>query len=405
MTKFLRTASTRRLLATIGGVIALIAAGTAIAVAASGPGPVPPHKALAPAIHQALTAPQVKGISARISFTNHLIDSSDLQGADPILSGATGRLWLADHRLRLELQSDNGDAQVVVNNRSFWAYDPTSKTVYEGSLPAEKADKQSSSETQDQIPSVAQIQTRLSRLAQHLNLSGAIPSDVAGQAAYTVRVSPKHDGGLLGAGELAWDAVRGVPLKIAIFARNQSSPVLELKAKDISYGNVPASDFTVSPPSGAKVVKVATPANHASGAHAAKARAGAKRHPEVIGVKAVAAKLPFHLAAPASLDGLTRRSVTLLDWGGTPAALVAYGQNLGGVAVIEQVAKPGRASQASQGGDQRGLSLPTVSINGATGQELDTALGTMIHFTRGGVAYTVIGSVPPAAAELAARAL
>ena len=29
----------------------------------------------------------------------------------------------------------------------------------------------------------------------------------------------------------------------------------------------------------------------------------------------------------------------------------------------------------------------------------------MIRFTRGGVAYTVIGSVPPSAAELAAREL
>ncbi len=73
--------------------------------------------------------------------------------------------------------------------------------------------------------------------------------------------------------------------------------------------------------------------------------------------------------------------------------------------MIEQVAKPDGQAQLSGNGDQRGLSLPTVSIKGATGQELDTALGTMIRFTRGGVTYTVIGSVPPAAAELAARAL
>jgi hypothetical protein len=56
-------------------------------------------------------------------------------------------------------------------------------------------------------------------------------------------------------------------------------------------------------------------------------------------------------------------------------------------------------------GHDRGFSLPTVSINGATGQELDTALGTMVRFTRRGVAYTVVGSVPPAAADAAARAL
>ena len=46
-----------------------------------------------------------------------------------------------------------------------------------------------------------------------------------------------------------------------------------------------------------------------------------------------------------------------------------------------------------------------VQINGATGQELDTALGTMVHFTAGGVSYTVIGSVSPYAADRVARAL
>ena len=37
--------------------------------------------------------------------------------------------------------------------------------------------------------------------------------------------------------------------------------------------------------------------------------------------------------------------------------------------------------------------------------ELATALGTMVRFERSGVQYTVIGSVPPSAAEAAARAL
>jgi hypothetical protein len=91
----------------------------------------------------------------------------------------------------------------------------------------------------------------------------------------------------------------------------------------------------------------------------------------------------------------------MIDMNGTPAALVTYGQNLGGIAVIEQAAQP----QASSGSDQRGLSLPGVTINGATGHELDTALGTVVQFTRGDVDYTVLGSVPAAAADAAARAL
>jgi len=50
-------------------------------------------------------------------------------------------------------------------------------------------------------------------------------------------------------------------------------------------------------------------------------------------------------------------------------------------------------------------SLPKVSINGASGQELDTALGTLLRFERNGVQYIVVGSVPPAAAVAAARGL
>ncbi|MEA2147732.1 MAG: hypothetical protein QOG59_3319, partial [Solirubrobacteraceae bacterium] len=118
---------------------------------------------------------------------------------------------------------------------------------------------------------------------------------------------------------------------------------------------------------------------------------------------AVSRRVPFSLSAPSSVDGLPRRSVKLLSWAGKPAALVTYGQNLGGVAVIEQTADAAKSSGKGQGGS--GLSLPTVSINGATGQELSTPLGTVLRFQRAGVAYTVIGSVPAVAAEAAAKGL
>jgi outer membrane lipoprotein-sorting protein len=417
MSRYLRTVSTRRLLAILVGFATAIAAGAAIAVAAASGGPVPAKKPLANAIHDALEAPAVPGITARISFTNHLIDSSNVQGADPILTGATGRLWLStrEHRLRLELQSDRGDAQLVFNNGSFWVYDPSANTVYEGTLPKDAlrnhaqgkggprnqgpATQGPRSEGTEKIPSTTQIQSDLNRLARRLDLSGAIPGDVAGHAAYTVRVGPKHSAGLLGAAELAWDAIKGVPLRVAIYARGDSSPVLELKATDISYGQVPASDFNISPPSNAKVVKIATPS-----AKTSHAREGT--HHRVSGLKAVQSRLPFKLDAPGTLVGLKRRAVTLLDWKGTPAALVAYGQNLGGIAVLEQRAEQGGSQLAGKAhGDRSGLSLPTVSINGITGQELDTALGTMVRFTRAGITYTVLGSVPPVAADQAARGL
>jgi outer membrane lipoprotein-sorting protein len=402
--RFLRTASTRRLLSVIAGIVIAIVAGSAIAIAAGGPGPVPVRKPLAQAIHSALAAPAPAGIVARISFTNNLISSSEIENPGPLLGGATGRLWLGgNHQLRLELQGDNGDAQVLVNQRSFWIYDPQSNTVYEGTLPAQQH-QNAKGQAQDKLPTVAQIQTQLNQLAAHVSLSRAIPSDVAGRPTYTVRVSPQHSGGLLGRVELAWDAIRGLPLRFALYASDAGKPVLALEVTHISYGRVSPKVFKISPPKGAKVVKLSTPAGGSGAAEHGKG----KEQPPITGAGAVSKHLGFPLAAPPALDGLSQQSVRLLDWEGHPAALITYGQNLGGIAVVEQKAEPQSSApktSSSQGGDRQALTLPTVTINGASGRELDTAIGTVVEFTRGGVKYTLITSLPPAAADAAARSL
>ncbi len=107
----LRRIPTSRLLALLATVLVVLCGGAAIAVAAiGGSGSTPPPKPLAQAVHDALAAPSVQGITARIAFTNHLVDTGSLPGGStPLLTGAKGRLWAsADGRFRLELQSDRG---------------------------------------------------------------------------------------------------------------------------------------------------------------------------------------------------------------------------------------------------------------------------------------------------------
>lgn len=234
---------------------------------------------------------------------------------------------------------------------------------------------------------------------------------MAGQPAYKIKITPKHDGGLLGSVQLAWDASRGIPLGIAIYSNSSSTPVLELKATSISYGAVKSHVFAIKAPAGAHVVSIGSLGGGASAAgamHAHKAGKGkaGKADAQATTPAQVQAKLPFTLAAPGTLVGLNRQSVSALNWSGSPAALVTYGQGLGGIAVIEQTASPQSSSQSSGGGS--GLSLPTVTINPAkniSGQELSTPLGTVLTFSTGGVDYTVLGSVPAVAANAAAKAL
>jgi hypothetical protein len=164
--------------------------------------------------------------------------------------------------------------------------------------------------------------------------------------------------------------------------------VLQLEATHIGYGAIAASRFGVTPPAGAKVTKISAPA--------APAGKSAGKHAEVTGKGAVAKALAFPLAAPDSLAGLPLKQVRLVSSPEGQGALSVYGQGLGAILVFQSKGKENPLAS---------LKLPRIAIGSATGSELATALGTVLTFQRDGVSYVVAGSVPPLAAENAARGL
>ena len=386
---FLRTTSTSRLLLVLAATVALVLSAGFAQAALSGSDPKPDAKPLDRAVHDALNAPAVDGVTARVTFTNGLLPAGSLpDGAvSPLAAGAEGRLWLAnDGRMRLELQSEAGDAQIVAGDDRLTIYDSSSETAYALPLGETKEKDKPAGEP----ASLADVRGGLDRLAETWDLSGAQPTSTAGRPTYTVRIAPKDDGGLLGAAELAWDALNGVPLRAAVYAQGQDEPVLELEADDVSYGAIDDSTFEADPPAGTRVVEI-DPVT------------GTDEHGKptrVHGVEAVQRRLGFELSAPAELAGLPRTSVRLVDMGGEPGAVSIYGEGMGAIAVIQSAAA-GAEGKPESGG----FEFPQINIDGATGTELATPLGTMVTFRRGDVDYVVIGSVPPVAAENAARGL
>jgi hypothetical protein len=384
---FLRRASTRSVLFVVTAVVVLAAGGAAIAVAAGGGGPTPPAKPLDQAIHDALAATPADGVTARVTFTNKLFPSGSLvgQAGSALMSGASGRLWLTnDGRGRVELQSDAGDVQITWDTKQISIYDASSNTVYRADLPA-GADAASAGPDTNAPPALAEIDSFLNTLGSRWAISGAQPTDVAGRPAYSVSVAPKHDGGLLGSLELAWDAVQGVPLRVGVYAQDGTQPVLQLAVTDIAYGAVPSSDVDVPPPAGAKVVDLG------SGPAGAEKTSGSA----VTGLDAVQAAAGFPVVAPDSLVGLPRKDVRLV---GGKTAVVLYGQGLGGILLVER-----KADTASSAGSSALSSLPTVSLDGLTAHELSTPLGTVLEWQSEGTSYVLAGSLPAAAAESAAR--
>jgi outer membrane lipoprotein-sorting protein len=378
--RFLRTASTPRLLTLLAVTVALVLS-AGFAQAALNGSEEPEPKPLDRAILDAVNAPPVDGVSARITFTNGLLPSGSLPdgGGSPLAAGAEGRLWLAgDGRLRLELQSEAGDAQIVAGEDRVTIYDSASETAYV--LPFER---EQGEHTEDEA-TLADVRRGLDRLATAWSLSGAQPGTTADRPTYTVRIAPKDDGGLLGAAELAWDALNGVPLRAAVYAQGQDAPVLELEADEVSYGAIDGATFAADPPAGTRIVEVDPVTTDAHG-----------NPTRVRGVEAVQRELDFELSAPRELAGLPRTSVRLVNAGDEPGAVSVYGEGMGAIVVFQYEGEAPREAD----------SFPQVNIDGATGTELATPLGTVVTFHREGVNYLVLGSVPPVAAENAARGL
>jgi outer membrane lipoprotein-sorting protein len=362
-----RRLSLPKLLLVCGLVIAVGASITAIA-SAVGSGPKPPAKSLAEAVHDALGGPHVEGVSANVQLTDHLLEGANLasgsgQGGElvssPLVKGGSGRLWVAkDGRVRLELQAEKGDTEIYYDGTTVSMYDAASNTVYRYTVPkhegAQEPSGGSSSTAGQEVPSVAKIEEAISHVKDHANLSGATPDNVAGQPAYTVRVSPKEGGSLLSGAELSFDSAHGLPLRAAIYSTaSPSSPVIELAATEISYGPVEDSVFAFTPPPGAKIENLSSPSGSSSG----------------------------------TTDGANKPKLT------------SHGQGLATIGVLES--KAGSTSTKSSALE----GLPKVNINGVSASELRTELGTILTFERSGVRYVLAGSVTPTAIEALARGL
>ncbi len=355
---------------------AVVALGGGVALAsATGSGPRPAPASLADAVHGALTAAPVAGVTANVTFTDNLLANDSLSGpSSPLLSGGDGRLWVTSSGdMRLELQSDGGDTEIYYANGVASYYDPSNGgTLYRLVLPERRADAAASTPPASrQPPSVAQIQQAISRLKRHASVSGAIPSDVAGQAAYEVRLTPSTPGALFDGVGLWWDAAHGLPLQAAVYATGNPDPVLELSATSVSYGPIDLSVFV--PPPAAHTVTQTAPARAT--------RSGAEH--TASGTTSFSPSAP-----PSELDGrpLTRTLTTKL--GGHPATVLFYGKGLDAIAVLERPAHPG----SGDGGSESGAT--TVQIRGVTAAAIPTALGTLVSFVRGGAAYIVAGSLP-----------
>jgi hypothetical protein len=217
-------------------------------------GPSPPRAASVDSVLRlAQSGPRPDGLSARAVYTNHLLPG--LAGAEgaapsPLLAGGSGRYWQSGGRARLELQSDDGDTQVLTGAGGLRLVDAAAGS--ESSLPF-GLDSILGSAGGGLVPAGWAAEK-------------AEPGVVGGRSAYLVTVRPDDQSSLLAGVRVAVDADSGVPLSAGVLARGRSVPVIGVDLHDVRVGDVPDGVFQVSSrggrdvPAGAALGGLAIPA-------------------------------------------------------------------------------------------------------------------------------------------------
>jgi hypothetical protein len=374
LTLWVRTASTARLVAIgVAVAVAFVAANAYAGLDTGGARPPQPATLSELTLHE-LGDTGAEGITANFRYANSLVPTTSLipqasagGSSLPLVTGANGRLWYAHGRLRMEFQTDQGDTQLVVHGTHALMYDASDGTAFAASLP--------SIATLGRLRSgLAGASQLLGRLRSTLRISTPVPGVTAGRPSYTVQLAPLRSAGLLGRVALSVDADTGTPLRLDVYGRGQRKPLVEFALSNVHYGAVDPSVFHVRLP---------------FGMHPLPVRFGS---PPSLGAT-------VSCAAPATLGGLALQSCREASRSDElPGRLLVYGRSFGSVVVLEQ---PGGGDP---GGGLWGL-LPSVSVSGADGRELVTPLGSVVRFARGGITYTVLGSLPRRVVEAVARGL
>ncbi len=375
LTLWVRTASTARLVAVGAAVAVVFVAANAFAALDTGGAKPPPPATLSELTLRELGGTGPEGISANFRYANSLVPTTSLipqasagGSSLPLVTGADGRLWYSGGRLRLEFQTSQGDTQLVVHGTHALMYDASDGTAFAATLPS--------------IATLGGLRTGLAgatqllgRLRSSLRISAPVPGVTAGRPSYTVEMAPVESSGLPHQGD-----ARGRRRHRHAAARSTSTAAARRSRWSSSRS------------------RTSTTARSTRRCSSCGCRSGCSRCPCASAARRRSGR-PSTARRPAQLGGLPLQSCREASRADElPGRLLVYGHSFGSVVVLEQ---PGGGDP---GGGLWGL-LPSVSVSGADGRELVTPLGTVIRFARGGITYTVVGSLPRPVVEAVARGL
>jgi outer membrane lipoprotein-sorting protein len=414
--------------------VALIAVGAVIAVAlvvavtagAQGPSNLPPITVSQLLQNVATKAHDTTAISGDVAWSNDLLGGTSLlslggnqtpTGLASLLTGGSGRVWAQNGKVRLESQGQGGDFVAVGNGGTVWTWDSMTTTATQYTLPVAAGGTPSASPSPNaSLDPATVIGGLIQKLAPNATLSVGGQASVAGQQTYTLTLTPTSPITTFGSVTVAIDGRRWVPLRVQVFAKGDSTPVMSAGFKNVSFGSVSNSLFTFTPPGGAKVVHktVSAPqgAKSMAGLGGATGNSAAQHKP--LTLAQAKSQAPFLLTPSSTPTGIEFKGAfvtTAATAGKAPSGLTAgqqqalaalakhptavldYGSGFGTVVVIESKTTSAQDAQIQQQLGQVSQ-IGKTTVNGMPATKLQTSLGSAVTFRQGDVRVVVAGLVP-----------
>ncbi|WP_223690629.1 LolA family protein [Leifsonia poae] len=169
-------------------------------------------------------------------------------------------------KLRVQVLDQLAERDVVRNGSDVWLYTSTGEKVTHIALPDRSSLKAPDNRGQDPdaIPGTAMTPSQLAqRFLTAVDPSTSVtlgaPVKVAGRDAYDLVLTPKTDATLVGSVSIAVDGDTGIPLRVQVDARGQTTPAFEVGFSRFSTATPSSDVFSFTPPKGATVTEQALP--------------------------------------------------------------------------------------------------------------------------------------------------
>jgi hypothetical protein len=181
-------------------------------------------------------------------------------------------LWyLNPQHFRVAVPVRAGETDLRLDGRTMWLWNSKTQTAVKLDLPSTKnpagnglppgqPGMSAPGGPGAQIPDPASMARQvLAAVGPSTSVTVASSVYVAGRAAYQLSVQPRSSESLVGQILIAIDAQKYVPLRVQVFARGSSAPVYSIGFTSLTFGAPAASNFSFTPPAGAKVERQKIP--------------------------------------------------------------------------------------------------------------------------------------------------